>query len=87
MSDDPLYTYEDIELYAPIKYRGVPGYVVDKGQNIIPQTPRKMIRVSLDRPPEGGEGTDYIMGRDTVNNHLERQSVLWVDFEWALTGE
>lgn len=85
-NDEPLYTFDDIELYMPVIYRGVPGYVVDKG-DVLSGVNKRMLRLSLNKRPPGGEGTDYILAEQTVNEHLRRKKTLWADFGWAVTGE
>lgn len=85
-TDEQLLTYEDIPNYAPIRYRGVSGQVIDRGPRVVPGTNTPMLRVALDEVPPGGEGKDYVIAKETVNKHLREQRTLWVDFGFKLSG-
>lgn len=71
---DPIYSYEDIELWMMCRHEGDVGWIVDKGK-IANGVNAEHIQIQFI-----GDRDDLKVHKRLVNMYLERKKKLWIDF-------
>lgn len=71
------YSFDDIEQWMMVRYRGKRGFVSEIGEDVIEGTSSKHIRVDLLDPDKNNPA----LHSETVKTYLMKKKVLWVDFE------
>lgn len=75
-----LFTFEDIEEYDYVRYKGQQGYVLDKGEHLVPDVDASHIHIQLDT------GAAVNVHEDLVTRRLaENSAELWCDFNNHVT--
>jgi hypothetical protein len=77
------FSFDDIEKYTRCSYRGVNGYIIDKGEHLS-STEGKHIQIELDRPIHSSHTTP-VLKSNLVNKYLDKKRVLWIDWNDRLT--
>jgi len=77
LPDDMTFTFDDIQPYAYVSLSGDGGYVIDKGDHVVPPMDARhlLIEVSDDR--------EIKLHEKLVNKYLYEGKKLWVD--WTKT--
>lgn len=76
---DSLFTFEDIEPYTFIRWRGRPAWVLDKGGHIMQKTDARHIHIEYVNRDSGRSDTN--IHENIVNRALSTgNGKLWVDF-------
>lgn len=81
-NDDQLYTYDDVERYSRVVYRGNEAYVIEKGDDVVSESDNRHIKIRYKDRPHNRD-TRTIMERH-VNKYLAQQRILWVDWNEKL---
>lgn len=89
MSDTIPFTFEDIEPYTFIRWRGRPAWVIDKGDHLLPKTNAEHLYIEYDDDDESMKPDTHIheniVRRELSSDKSERR--LWVDFGRRLFSE
>lgn len=78
--DDGLLTFEDVNLYTKCEYKGERGWIIDKGEHLIPEVDSRHLRIEFEFDMEPA-----MVHERLVNRRLKEGRELWVDFDHKLT--
>jgi hypothetical protein len=83
------YSFEDIEPYTFVRYNGRPGWVLDKGNHLVPSIPHSShIHIQFtDDPDRDHKNETKEMHENVVDQYIEQGRRLFIDFEDALMPE
>jgi hypothetical protein len=77
---DPRKTFDDIERYQYIVFRGDPGYVLEKGEHILPASSGSHLQIEIFGEREEGTKTIPLHER-IVKRYLNQREKLFVDWD------
>jgi len=77
-----LYDYDDIERYTYCRYKGRPGWIMDKGDHIS-ETTGNHIYIEFQ---DGGAQSTLNLRQNLVDRYLRNRNNLWVDFTHNIHG-
>lgn len=76
---DPVMTFEDVEPYQFVVYRDCGGYILDKGDHVLPHVADEYVSIDfIDTGPAGNSQTN--LSKTLVNKYLRKKEKLFVDF-------
>jgi len=79
------FTFDDIPKYAFCRYRGIPGFVVDKGYGVSEKAGGKHIKIELQYTTDGVRD-DPILHERLVNRFIRQQRKLIIDWTGGLVN-
>lgn len=85
LPDDQLYSFDDIEKYTYVRLRGDEGFVVDKGDHIMPTMDARHLQVEIYNDNSGSSYREkQNVHEKLVNKFLYENKNLWVDWTGRL---
>lgn len=77
---EPIKTFDDIEKYTYVRYRGKPGWILDKGTHLS-QTKGSHIQIQMEEPIHpNSDKMECVVVERLVNKYLREKKTLWVDW-------
>lgn len=77
LPDDQMYTFDDIPKYAYVVLNGDAGYVIDKGEHVMPTMDARHLVIEV------SDSDEKTVHEKLVNKYLYENKRLWVD--WTKT--
>lgn len=73
-------TFDDVNLYTKCEYKGERGWIMDKGDHLIPEVDSRHLNIEFEADIESA-----MVHERLVNRRLAEGRELWVDFDHKLT--